>query len=193
MRGEIFMNRADFDELNRGRDEEGLPSFANPRNASAGSLRQLDPRVTAKRPLKFRAHGVGRAEPNLPGTQMEMLEGLAMLGLPANLENTRLCRNIEEVLEHYRKLQEIREHLPYEIDGAVVKVNSLDRPNSSGLEDPFPSLGCGFQIRADAGNDKDFENRGKRRAYRRPHPSGPHGACLRRWGDRQSSHAAQSG
>ncbi len=146
VRGEIFMNRADFDELNRGRDEAGLPPFANPRNASAGSLRQLDPRVTAKRPLKFRAHGVGRAEPNLPGTQMELLEGLATLGLPANLENTRLCRNIEEVLEHYRKLQEIREHLPYEIDGAVVKVNSLTDQIALGLKTRSPRWAVAFKF-----------------------------------------------
>jgi DNA ligase (NAD+) len=146
VRGEIFMNRADFDELNRGRDEAGLPSFANPRNASAGSLRQLDPRVTAKRPLKFRAHGVGRAEPNLPGTQMELLEGLTTLGLPANLENTRLCRNIEEVLEHYRKLQEIREHLSYEIDGAVVKVNSLTDQIALGLKTRSPRWAVAFKF-----------------------------------------------
>ncbi len=146
VRGEIFMNRADFDELNRGRDEEGLPSFANPRNASAGSLRQLDPRVTARRPLKFRAHGVGRAEPALPGTQMELLEGLATLGVPANLENTRLCRGIEEVLEHYRKLQEIREHLPYEIDGAVVKVNSLTDQVALGLKTRSPRWAVAFKF-----------------------------------------------
>ncbi len=146
VRGEIFMNRADFDELNRGRDEAGFPAFANPRNASAGSLRQLDPRVTAKRPLKFRAHGVGRAEPDLPGTHMELLEGLATLGVPANLENTRLCRNIEEVLEHYRKLQEIREHLPYEIDGAVVKVNSLTDQIALGLKTRSPRWAVAFKF-----------------------------------------------
>ena len=146
VRGEIFMDRADFDELNLSRDEAGLPPFANPRNASAGSLRQLDPRVTAKRPLKFRAHGVGRAEPGLPDTHMELLEGIAALGLPANLDNTRLCKDIEEVLDHYRELQEVREHLPYEIDGAVVKVNSLANQVALGLKTRSPCWAVAFKF-----------------------------------------------
>lgn len=146
VRGEIFMDRADFDELNLSRDEAGLPPFANPRNASAGSLRQLDPRVTAKRPLKFRAHGVGRAEPGLPDTHMGLLEGLAALGLPANLDNTRLCKDIEQVLDHYRELQEIREHLPYEIDGAVVKVNSLADQVALGLKTRSPRWAVAFKF-----------------------------------------------
>ncbi len=146
VRGEIFMNRADFDELNRGRDEAGLPAFANPRNASAGSLRQLDPRVTAKRPLKFKAHGVGRVEPGLPDSHMELLKGLAALGLPANLENARLCKDIEEVLRHYQKLQEIREHLAYEIDGAVVKVNSFEDQMALGLKTRSPRWAVAFKF-----------------------------------------------
>jgi DNA ligase (NAD+) len=146
VRGEIFMDRADFDELNRSRDDAGLPAFANPRNASAGSLRQLDPRVTAKRPLKFRAHGVGRAEPGLPDTHIELLEGLAALGLPANLDNARLCKDIEEVLDHYRELQEIRERLPFEIDGAVVKVNSLADQVALGLKTRSPRWAVAFKF-----------------------------------------------
>ena len=89
---------------------------------------------------------MGRAEPDLPGTHMELLEGLATLGVPANLENTRLCRNIEEVLEHYRKLQEIREHLPYEIDGAVVKVNSLTDQIALGLKTRSPRWAVAFKF-----------------------------------------------
>ena len=146
VRGEIFMDRADFHELNRSRDEEGLAPFANPRNASAGSLRQLNPRITSKRPLKFRAHGVGRAEPGLPETHMELLEGLAALGLPANLDNTRLCQDIDEVLDQYRRLQEIRGRLPYEIDGAVVKVNSLADQVALGLKTRSPRWAVAFKF-----------------------------------------------
>jgi len=146
VRGEVFMHRADFDEMNRGRDEEGLPSFANPRNAAAGSLRQLDPRVTAHRPLKFRAHGVGRLEGATLETHWEMLEGLRSLGLPANLDNTKLCTDIEAVLDHYRKLQELREDLPYEIDGAVVKVNSLADQETLGVKTRSPRWAVAFKF-----------------------------------------------
>jgi DNA ligase (NAD+) len=146
VRGEIFMHRADFDQLNRGRDEAGLPSFANPRNASAGSLRQLDPRVTAHRPLKFAAHGVGRLEGATPETHFALLEGLRSLGLPANLENTELCPDIQAALRHYRKLEALREGLPYEIDGAVVKVNSLADQAALGVKTRSPRWAVAFKF-----------------------------------------------
>jgi DNA ligase (NAD+) len=146
VRGEIFMQRADFDELNRARDEAGLPAFANPRNASAGSIRQLDPRVTAQRPLRFAAHGVGRFEGTLPETHMELLEALKSMGLPANLDNTRLCQGIEEVLAHYRTLQRVRQGLPYEIDGAVVKVDFLAFQASLGVKTRSPRWAVAFKF-----------------------------------------------
>ncbi|MBI4962321.1 MAG: NAD-dependent DNA ligase LigA [Desulfomonile tiedjei] len=146
VRGEIFMNRSDFDKLNRGRDEAGLPSFANPRNAAAGAVRQLDPRITAQRPLKFTAHGVGRVEGSFPGTQMDLLIGLKGLGLPANLESTQLCNSIEEAVRHYHALQELRETLPYEIDGAVVKVNSLSDQVALGLRTRSPRWAVAFKF-----------------------------------------------
>jgi len=146
VRGEIFMDRAEFDEFNRSRDEAGLSAFANPRNAAAGSLRQLDPKITAKRPLKFLAHGVGRVEGPMPDTQMELLEGLHALGLPANLSHTRLCGGINEALSHYRELEKIRERLPYEIDGAVVKVNSLADQVALGLKTRSPRWAVAFKF-----------------------------------------------
>lgn len=146
VRGEIFMNRADFDKLNRSRDESALPAFANPRNAAAGSVRQLDPRITSQRPLKFAAHGVGRVEGSFPETQMELLIGLNDLGIPANLANTKLCENIDEAVRHYHVLQEDRETLPYEIDGSVVKVNSLSDQVTLGLRTRSPRWAAAFKF-----------------------------------------------
>lgn len=146
VRGEIFMDRTDFDRLNRARDEEGLSPFANPRNASAGSIRQLDPRVTAERPLKFVAYALGRVEGPLPPTHWECIEGLADLGLPVNPEHSRRCAHIEGVLAHYRRLQRIREQLPYEIDGAVVKVDSIADQTALGLKTRSPRWAVAFKF-----------------------------------------------
>lgn len=146
VRGEIFMNRSDFDELNRVRDEEGEPAFANPRNAAAGSIRQLDPRITAQRPLNFAAHGLGRFDGTVPETHMELLKTLQYLGIPTNLENTGLCDTIEQVLSRYAALQEIRDRLPYEIDGAVVKVNSLEYQARLGLKTRSPRWAVAFKF-----------------------------------------------
>ncbi|MBI5251399.1 MAG: NAD-dependent DNA ligase LigA, partial [Desulfomonile tiedjei] len=146
VRGEIFMSRADFDKLNEIREEAGLSTFANPRNASAGSIRQLDPRITAQRRLRFTAHGIGRAEGAAPRTHFEILQGLYAVGLPANLEHTRLCNDMEAVLDHFRHLREIRERLPYEIDGAVVKVNSLADQTAMGVTARSPRWAVAFKF-----------------------------------------------
>lgn len=146
VRGEIFMNRAHFDRLNRARDEAGLPPFANPRNASAGSIRQLDPKVTGERPLRFFAYALGRVEGAMPDTHWETLQGLARLGLPVNLEHTLLCPDIIAALAHYRTLKGIREKLPYEIDGTVVKVNSLADQLMLGVKTRSPRWAVAFKF-----------------------------------------------
>jgi DNA ligase (NAD+) len=147
VRGEIFMNRADFDRFNRERDEKGEPPFANPRNASAGSLRQLDPRITAQRPLKFLGYAVGRIEGvEPPPTHWRLLDGLIALGLPVNRAQSRLCRDIEAATAHYRLLEKLREHLPYEIDGAVVKVNSLAMQEALGVKTRSPRWAVAFKF-----------------------------------------------
>ncbi|MEW6352625.1 MAG: NAD-dependent DNA ligase LigA [Thermodesulfobacteriota bacterium] len=146
VRGEIYMTRADFDELNRFRDEEGLASFANPRNAAAGSLRQLDPRETARRPLKFFAHGLGRVEGASADTHWEVLQALRALGLPVALDQCARCRGIEEVLSHYALLHQRRESLPYEIDGAVVKVDSLAAQVRLGVKTRSPRWAAAFKF-----------------------------------------------
>lgn len=146
VRGEIFMNRADFDKLNQVRDEAGLATFANPRNASAGSIRQLDPGITAQRRLRFTAHGVGRMEGAAPETHFNILQGLHDLGLPANLEYTRRCLSLDEVLDRFKRLREIREELPYEIDGAVVKVDSLSDQAALGTTARSPRWAVAFKF-----------------------------------------------
>ncbi len=146
VRGEIYMARADFDQLNRFRDEEGLAAFANPRNAAAGSLRQLDPRETARRPLKFFAHGLGRVEGGSVDSHWDLLQALRALGLPVALDQCALCHGIEQVIAHYSVLQARRDTLPYEIDGAVVKVNSLAAQDRLGVKTRSPRWAAAFKF-----------------------------------------------
>ncbi len=125
VRGEVFLQKKGFLQLNRQREEQGEPPFANPRNAAAGSIRQLDPRITAKRPLDFFVYGVGN--PSLLGADghMEMLSILAALGLPVNA-HIKACVTLEQVGQQYRHVLALRHDLDYDIDGMVVKVNDLN-------------------------------------------------------------------
>jgi DNA ligase (NAD+) len=126
VRGEVFLPKAGFEKLNRERAKEGLPLFANPRNAAAGSVRQLDPRITAKRPLDIYIYMLGWAEGKAtPPTHWETMEYLKSLGFKVNPNNQRLA-SIEQVEEFYHTWVEKIESLPYEADGIVVKVNQLD-------------------------------------------------------------------
>ncbi len=125
VRGEVFMDKLDFEKLNEERSARGEPPFANPRNAAAGSLRQLDPAITAGRPLKVFFYGIGTfpTEEELP-THYDILNRLKSWGLPVNPE-LRLCHGIGEAVSYFEELVEKREYLPYEIDGLVIKVNDL--------------------------------------------------------------------
>ncbi|MFC1956121.1 NAD-dependent DNA ligase LigA [Chloroflexota bacterium] len=126
VRGEVFLPKAGFHKLNKERAEEGLPLFANPRNAAAGSVRQLDPRITAQRPLDVYIYMLGYAEGKaIPSTHWEAMEYLKSLGFKINPNNS-LLDDIEQVEEYYHVWQEKRKNLPYEADGIVVKVNQLD-------------------------------------------------------------------
>jgi DNA ligase (NAD+) len=146
VRGEIFMTRSAFDSLNKERDELGLPSFANPRNAAAGSIRQLDPNVTAQRRLRFYAHGVGRIERGGVSTQMDLLYALNDLGIPSNVEHAKLCIGLEEALIHYNTLAEIRNSLPFEIDGTVIKVNLLEWQDQLGAKSRSPRWAVAYKF-----------------------------------------------
>jgi DNA ligase (NAD+) len=124
VRGEVFMNRDGFEELNRRRAAAGEPLFANPRNSAAGSLRQLDPRITASRPLRIYCYSLGTVEGFTFTHQSQLLEVLPKWGLPIN-PDSKTCGGIEEAITEYKKLQSRRSALPYDIDGLVVKVNDF--------------------------------------------------------------------
>jgi DNA ligase (NAD+) len=125
VRGEIYLPLEAFRRINVEREEAGLPPFANPRNSAAGSLKQLDPRITASRPLAFAAHGLGDVEGRAFGTHWKLLEALGVWGLPT----TPLARRVEsteEVVEAFAGLETGRDALTFEIDGLVVKVDDLE-------------------------------------------------------------------
>ncbi|HEX2077573.1 MAG TPA: NAD-dependent DNA ligase LigA [Longimicrobium sp.] len=125
IRGEVYMSLAGFQALNQRRAAEGQATFANPRNSAAGSLRQLDPAVTASRPLRFFAYAIEAGDQPLPfGTQWELLEALRAWGLPVN-PLARPCTDLEAVLAFVHEFEGRRAELDYEVDGAVVKVNPL--------------------------------------------------------------------
>ena len=124
IRGEIIMNKEDFAELNRERENAGEPLFANPRNAAAGSVRQLDSKVTATRPLTLFAHGTGLLSGEALSNHWDTLAYLKRLGFKVS-EHIALCTNVEQVKIYYEKILKAREELSYEIDGIVVKVNDF--------------------------------------------------------------------
>ena len=137
VRGEVYMSHADFAAMNRRQEEAGDKIFANPRNAAAGSLRQLDPGVTARRPLRFFAYHWGETT-ELPGkTHWEVLQALKRWGFPVN-PLTRRCHTVEQVLAFYEEVQHLRADLGYDIDGVVYKVDRLDLQNRLGFVSRSP-------------------------------------------------------
>jgi DNA ligase (NAD+) len=123
-RGEVYMRHADFAALNARQAAAGKPVYANPRNFAAGSLRQLDPRMTAERPLQFFAYAWGEVSEPFASTQFGAIEAMHRFGLPTN-PMTKLCHSAAEMLTHYRSIEEKRATLGYDIDGVVYKVNDL--------------------------------------------------------------------
>jgi DNA ligase (NAD+) len=124
VRGEVYMSKAGFDRLNAAQAEAGGKTFANPRNAAAGSLRQLDSKITASRPLEFCCYGVGQVSEPFGDSHIGILEKLKTWGLPISRE-LRHAAGIDECLAYYRDIGARRNSLPYEIDGVVFKVNAL--------------------------------------------------------------------
>lgn len=129
-RGEVLIYKKDFLELNETQQENGQQTFANPRNAAAGTVRQLDSRIAAARPLRFFAYALGATEGISFSTQEEIEDYFAQVGLPVvrEFEGTalrKICRGPEEVIEYYHSVEKVRHQLPFDIDGIVVKVNSL--------------------------------------------------------------------
>ncbi len=124
VRGEVYMTRTDFAALNARQAEAGKPLFANPRNSAAGSLRQLDPSITASRPLHFFAYAWGEVSAMPAATQIGMIEAFRHYGLPVN-RLTVLCHSAADLLRHYHEIENRRAALPYDIDGVVYKIDDL--------------------------------------------------------------------
>lgn len=145
VRGEIYMDFDVFNALNESREKEGLPLFQNPRNAAAGSIRQLDSSITKSRKLSMLLYHVPNA--NL-STHYQTLELLKRVGLPIN-ENTKLCKNSVEVLDFIKYWNEHREELPYPIDGIVIKVNDLATQKLLGFTAKYPKWAIAYKFPAE--------------------------------------------
>ncbi len=148
VRGEVFINKRDFVRMNEEREKAGEPTFVNPRNCAAGSLRQLDPRITAQRPLSIFFYEVGETPGLTFATHWEKLALLRELGLRTNPENA-LCESLPEVKEKYRRMLAMRHELPYEIDGSVVKVDSEDQRRRLGAVSRTPRWAIAWKFPAE--------------------------------------------
>lgn len=161
VRGEVFMPHEGFERLNQQALEKGEKTFANPRNAAAGSLRQLDPKITSKRPLVLNAYGIGIAEGvDLPNTHYDRLQWLKSIGIPVNPE-IRLCNGTDEVLDFYRDIQNKRSSLGYDIDGTVLKINDIALQEKLGFISKAPRWAIAYKFPAQEEltrlNDVEFQ------------------------------------
>lgn len=162
VRGEVFMPQKGFNALNERSLEHGEKTFANPRNAAAGSLRQLDPKITAKRPLTLNAYGIGiyEADQPLPNTHFDRLQWLKSIGIPVNNE-IRLAKRVEELAEFYADIQAKRPKLGYDIDGTVLKVNDIALQEQLGFISRSPRWAIAYKFPAQEEmtvlNDVEFQ------------------------------------
>ncbi|EML2065584.1 NAD-dependent DNA ligase LigA [Enterobacter asburiae] len=148
VRGEVFITQKNFEEMNNEARRKGQKVFANPRNAAAGSLRQLDPKVTAKRSLTFCCYGTGVIEGiEFPGTHIERLQKLRDMGFPIS-NHTTLCHSPYEVIDFYREISTKRDKLGFDIDGLVVKVNSIPLQEILGFVAKSPRWATAFKFPA---------------------------------------------
>ena len=145
VRGEVYIEVEEFEELNARQARTGEKLFANPRNAAAGSLRQLDPRVTASRPLRIFLYDVGEVRGAELESQIDMLAALKALGL-RTIEGAHLCTNLEEIFQYYNKLTGERGKLPFEVDGTVVKVNRFDLRKRLGARTREPRWAIAYKF-----------------------------------------------
>ena len=137
VRGEVFMPKAGFEKLNAEARKAGDKTFANPRNAAAGSLRQLDPRLTAKRPLSFYAYGLGQTDEPIADSHAAAMQQLREIGIPVSPE-LKCLEGIDQCLDYYANILARRDSLPYEIDGVVYKVDSFDEQSRLGFVSRAP-------------------------------------------------------
>ncbi|MGB9151765.1 MAG: NAD-dependent DNA ligase LigA [Alphaproteobacteria bacterium] len=148
IRGEIYMNRDDFLALNEQREKDGETLFANPRNAAAGSVRQLDSSISASRPLRFFAYALGDVKDSLPETQQELRKQIAHWGFKLN-EPSCFCHNENELVEYYRGIETKRHTLPFDIDGVVYKLNRFDWQERLGFVSRSPRWAIAHKFAAE--------------------------------------------
>lgn len=152
IRGEILMFKSDFETLNEAQVSEGIEPFANPRNATAGTVRQLDPKITSQRNLRFFAHSLGHYEGVEFESQSSLLSELETLGFAANsrLSNiVKLCKTPAEVVTFYKDIEKIRTQLPFEIDGIVIKVDSFNLQKELGFVARSPRWAVAAKFKPD--------------------------------------------
>ncbi len=147
VRGEVFMGHEDFEQLNQRQLDEEKQPFANPRNAAAGSLRQLDSRITASRNLLINLYAPGRIDNFMAESHMEFIQALKDWGFPVN-DLYELCPNIKRVIQFHNNLEQNREKLAYDIDGTVTKVNRLDYQNRMGIRSRSPRWAIAGKFKA---------------------------------------------
>jgi DNA ligase (NAD+) len=145
VRGEVYIDLRNFEALNRERERRGEPLFANPRNAAAGSLRQLDPSITAGRPLNIFLYALGKVEGWRFESQWDFLQQMPKWGLRVN-RHVRKCRGIEEAIDYCAEMLRVREKLPYEIDGVVIKVSSLALQERLGIISRSPRWAIAYKF-----------------------------------------------
>jgi len=165
VRGEAYIPKEKFSEMNRRRAEENEKTFANPRNAAAGSLRQLDPKVTANRSLHIYIYQMASAEEHGFESHWEVLQTLPKWGLRVNKDLSVQCKDIDEVIEQYQHSKEVREDLDYEIDGMVCKVDNLKNQQTLGNRSNSPrwAVAWKFPPKRERTVIRDIEGLGKKR------------------------------
>jgi DNA ligase (NAD+) len=158
VRGEVYMRIDEFNHLNEQREANGESPFANPRNAAAGSLRQLDPNITAARPLHIFLYQIAECQGCELESQWDALHALQAWGLKVNLQSSQLCQGVEACLDYRQQMGEQRDSLPYEIDGVVFKVNDLSAQEALGVRsrDPRWALALKFPPRRTTTRVKDI-------------------------------------
>lgn len=149
VRGEVLITKEDFKSLNEFQEKEGLPTFANPRNAAAGSIRQLDSKISASRPLKFFGYNLGEYKGISFLSQSDVYEKFRDLGIPTYIQAARVCENIQAVVVYYKELEHTKSKLPFDIDGLVVKINSIKTQEELGMVAKSPRWATAAKFKPD--------------------------------------------
>ena len=192
LRGEVFLSNAAFGRLNAERAEAGESPFANPRNATAGSLKQLDSAVTARRPLDLLCHGLGHIEGGGLASHQEFVRALRAWGLKP-VPHGRVCRDVSEVVAACDALEAQRDALPFEIDGVVVRVDDFGLQHRLGAISRSPRWAVAYKFAARQATTRVVSIVPPGRTHRHPHP-GCRATAGRHWrGDGQERLAAQHG